>query len=247
MHHFLKSKRHHPVLKGQCHEIFCFRFFSWITFPQAPENNIRIISNFFENSRRYSQVKVHHGCQRHRWQIAAGINDTDGIFWNQFPLCCWPWWQFCHRYRWHWWQIMGTISGCRHLKVNLKAKIYKHVNSTTQRRPNKIIKIFLLEDFFHLPPVSLTPVVYLDLRISPRIFEKIRNGRNGILRCLVGNWSMKKTRSRKSRDTVPFNPFISQYQKETVLNDNLWKKLDIAKLERYWGSFINMFFRWIMS
>ncbi len=33
-------------LKGQCHEIFCFRFFSWITFPQAPENNIRVISNF---------------------------------------------------------------------------------------------------------------------------------------------------------------------------------------------------------
>jgi hypothetical protein len=27
----------------------------------------------------------------------------------------------------------------------------------------------------NLPPVSLTPVVYLDLRISPRIFEKIRN------------------------------------------------------------------------
>jgi hypothetical protein len=27
------------TLKGQCHEIFCFRFFLWITFPQAPENN----------------------------------------------------------------------------------------------------------------------------------------------------------------------------------------------------------------
>jgi hypothetical protein len=26
---------------------------------------------------------------------------------------------------------MGTISGCRHLKVNLKAKIYIYVNSTT--------------------------------------------------------------------------------------------------------------------
>ncbi len=87
-------------LKGQCHEIFCFRFFSWITFPQAPDNNIRINSNFFENSRRYSQVKVHHRCQRHqwqichrcqryrrqicrqcqrrRWQIATGINDTGG-------------------------------------------------------------------------------------------------------------------------------------------------------------------------
>ncbi len=39
-------------LKGQCHEIFCFRFFSWITFPQAPENNIRIILNFFASSRK---------------------------------------------------------------------------------------------------------------------------------------------------------------------------------------------------
>jgi hypothetical protein len=33
----------------------------------------------------------------------------------------------------------------------------------------------------NLPPVSLTPVVHLDLQISPRIFEKNRNGPNGIL------------------------------------------------------------------
>jgi hypothetical protein len=33
----------------------------------------------------------------------------------------------------------------------------------------------------NLPPVSLIPVVHLDLRISPRIFEKIRNSPNGIL------------------------------------------------------------------
>jgi hypothetical protein len=33
----------------------------------------------------------------------------------------------------------------------------------------------------NLPPVSLTPVVHFDLRISPRIFEKIRNGPNGTL------------------------------------------------------------------
>ncbi len=168
------------ILKGQCHEIFCFRFFSWITFPQVPDNNIRIISNFFKNSRRYSQVKVHHRCQRHRWQIchqcqwhrwqitagindgkfATGINDTGGKFCHQFPLCCW-----------HRWQIMGTISGCRHLKVNLQTKIYTYVSSTTQRWPNKIIKLFLIEDFFHLPPVSLTLVANLELRISPRIFE----------------------------------------------------------------------------
>jgi hypothetical protein len=36
----------------------------------------------------------------------------------------------------------------------------------------------------NLPPVSLTPVVNLELRVSPRIFEKIRNGPNGILRGL---------------------------------------------------------------
>jgi hypothetical protein len=35
----------------------------------------------------------------------------------------------------------------------------------------------------NLPPVSLIPVVNLDLRISPQIFEKIRIGPNGILWC----------------------------------------------------------------
>jgi hypothetical protein len=33
----------------------------------------------------------------------------------------------------------------------------------------------------NLPPVLLIPVVHLDSRISPRIFEKIRNGLNGKL------------------------------------------------------------------
>ncbi len=50
--------------------------------------------------------------------------------------------------------------------------LYIYDNSTTQRCPNKIIKNFLLEDFFCLPPVSLTPVVHLEPRISPRFFEK---------------------------------------------------------------------------
>jgi hypothetical protein len=76
---------------------------------------------------------------------------------------------------------MGLISGCRYPKVNLKGKIYICVNSTIHRCPNKIIKSFLIEDFFHLPLVALTPVVNLELQISPQIFEKIRNGPNGIL------------------------------------------------------------------
>jgi hypothetical protein len=60
-----------PNLKGQCHEIFDFWFFheSVSRFPQASEYTFTAISNFFENSRRYSRLKVHHRCQRHRWQI----------------------------------------------------------------------------------------------------------------------------------------------------------------------------------
>jgi len=57
------------ILKGQCHEIFCFWFFSWISLPPATEYSIRTVSNFFDNSRRYSQLKACHRCQRHRWQM----------------------------------------------------------------------------------------------------------------------------------------------------------------------------------
>jgi hypothetical protein len=88
--------------------------------------------------------------------------------------------------------------------VNLKAKIYIYVNSTIQRCSNKIIKIFLIKDFFHLPPVSAIPVVNPELRISARLLEKIRNGPNGIL-WGGGKLIHKKTRSKKSRDTVPLS------------------------------------------
>ncbi len=89
------------LLKGQCHEIFCFWFFSWISFPPAPEYPIRTVLNFFENSRRYSQVKVCHRYQRHRWQIATGVNDAGSKFCHQFPYCCWYRWQICHRCQRH--------------------------------------------------------------------------------------------------------------------------------------------------
>ncbi len=44
-------------LKGQCHEIFDFRSFSWISFPPALEYPFGTVSIFFENWRRYSQLK----------------------------------------------------------------------------------------------------------------------------------------------------------------------------------------------
>jgi hypothetical protein len=152
--------------------------------------------------------KVHQRYQRQRWQNCRRYQRRR--------------WQICHRYqrhRWqifppfslallipvanyHRWQIMATISGCRPLKVNLKAKIYIYINSTTQRCPNKIIKIFLIQSFCHLPPVSLTPVANLELRISPRIFEKIRNSPNVIIRGLGETDSRKKTEA-KNLVTLP--------------------------------------------
>ncbi len=50
----------------------------------------------------------------------------------------------------------------------------------------------MIEDFLHLPTVSLTPVANLKLRISPRILEKNRNDPNGILRGLGETDSWKK-------------------------------------------------------
>ncbi len=122
-------------LKGQCHEIFCFWFFSWISFPPAPEYPIRTVLNFFENSRRYSQVKVHHRYQRHWWQICQRCQRHRRQncrryqrhrrqICHQFRLCCWYRWQICHWCQWHRWQIMEIISGCWALKVNLKAKMF---------------------------------------------------------------------------------------------------------------------------
>ncbi len=103
---------------------------------------------------------------------------------------------------------MGIISGCRYLYVNLKAKMYIYVYSTFQRCPNKIIKIFLIEDFFHLPPVSTTPVVN-DTGGQPWAANISANFKKNLKRSkwdtlgLGGNWLMKKTRRKKSRDTVP--------------------------------------------
>jgi hypothetical protein len=76
--------------------------------------------------------------------------------------------------------------------MNLKKKIYLYANYTTQRCPKEILQIFLIEDFFHLPPVSMTPVVHLELSISLRIFEKIQNDSNGIFRGLGETDSCKK-------------------------------------------------------
>jgi hypothetical protein len=90
-------------------------------------------------------------------KFATGVNNTGGKQWEQ-------------------------LSNCRQLKMNLKKKIYLYANYTTQRCSKEIMKKFLIEDFFHLPPVSTTLVVHLELRISSQIFDKILNGPIGIVR-----------------------------------------------------------------
>ncbi len=66
----------------------------------------------------------------------------------------------------------------------------------------------MIEDFFHLPPVPLAPVVHLEQRISPQIFKKIWNSPNGILRGLGETDSWKKPEVEKSRDTVPLTVYV---------------------------------------
>ncbi len=58
--------RHSYPLKGVWHEIFELRFFSWISVPQAHKYSIGAVLNFFENSRRYSQINVYRWCKWHR-------------------------------------------------------------------------------------------------------------------------------------------------------------------------------------
>jgi hypothetical protein len=60
-------------LKIQCHETFDFWFFTWISFPQVPEYTIRTVSNFSENLQRYLQLKVHHRCRWHQWQMQKNL------------------------------------------------------------------------------------------------------------------------------------------------------------------------------
>ncbi len=119
-------------LKGQCHEIF-FRLqvFYMDQFPPSSWFYHKRRSHFFENSRRYSQIKVHHRCQWHWWQMEkSSIRKvfiiSIGHFWvpelaykinfsikfilncqqsDIVPIVCqqcrWHRWQICHQCRWN--------------------------------------------------------------------------------------------------------------------------------------------------
>ncbi len=123
------------LLKGTVSRDFLLLVFFINQFPPAPEYPIWAVSNFFENSRRYSQIKVDHRCRWHRWQMKKSsirkiliillghlwIVEVTHIYIFAFkftlrylqpdinPIVChrcrWYRWQFCRRCRWHRWQI----------------------------------------------------------------------------------------------------------------------------------------------
>jgi hypothetical protein len=76
---------------------------------------------------------------------------------------------------------MELISGCRYLKLNLKAKNHIYINSTIQRFPTKLLQFFWLKIFFICHWCQRHHWSTLSCEYLCKFFEKIRNGPTGIL------------------------------------------------------------------
>ncbi len=129
-------------LKGQCHEIFDFWFFSWISFFQAPEYTNRVVLNFFEHSRRYSQLKVHHRCRWHRWQMAKifRLKKVNYLVWT--PLGS---------------RVNIYINFWIQVQFKMPAAWY----CTHYLPPVSLTPVATVDTGGNLPPASLTPVANL--------------------------------------------------------------------------------------
>jgi hypothetical protein len=62
------------MLKGQCQEMFCFRFFHDLSSPKPLKIALGSFQIFFQNSLRYLQVKLYSTTSIYD----TGVNDTDG-------------------------------------------------------------------------------------------------------------------------------------------------------------------------
>ncbi len=60
--------------KGTVSPDFRLLFFSWISSPKPLSTLLGPFQIFSQNSRRYSQLKVHHWCCWHRWQMEKIFN-----------------------------------------------------------------------------------------------------------------------------------------------------------------------------
>ncbi len=154
-------------LKGTVSRDFLLLVLFMNQFPPSPEYSIKTVSNFFKNSRRYWQLKVCHRCQRHRWQMEKIFNQKN---FNNFV-----------------WSPLGS-SGNIYIKFCLQV----HFQVSAAWYCSHYLPPVSLTPVANLSLVSLTPVVHLDLRISPRIFVKIRNDPNVIFMGLGEGDSWKK-------------------------------------------------------
>jgi hypothetical protein len=125
-----KSASCHRGLREQCHEIFDFKSFSWISFPQAHEYPIRAVWNFFKNLLRYVQLKVHHGGQMEntfnkkslKYFFCSTLGSRVSIhinFFFKFTFSCkqtdchwceWHQWRIYRWSHWYWWQLASGIN-----------------------------------------------------------------------------------------------------------------------------------------
>ncbi len=106
--------------KGQCHEIFCFWFISWISFSQALIKQSGLF-RIFSKIRGDIRSSICRRYRWYRWEFATGVVDTGGIFsagivdaGGKFATgtnnanetggqicrrCRWYRWKICHRYQ----------------------------------------------------------------------------------------------------------------------------------------------------
>jgi hypothetical protein len=110
------------------------------------------------------------------------------------------------------WDVTNqTLPGREYLNYSRSGRVWLVTSRTVRNIVARVYscikgKVPRVLDFRFLSwisfPQATTPVVYLHLRISPWIFNKIRNDSNVIFRGR-GEMSHEKTWRKKSRDTVP--------------------------------------------
>ncbi len=207
-----------PFLKGTVSRDFLLLVLFMNQFPPAPEYSTKTVSNFFENLRRYSQLKVCHRCCWHRWQMEKIFSQKNfnNFVWSPLGSRVNIYIHFCL-------QVHFQVSAawyCSHYlppvsitpvanlppvsttQGELVAKFAAGVVDTGGKFAAVVVDTggnlppVSLTPAANLPPVSLTPVVHLDLRISPWIFEKTRNDPNAIIRGLGEGDPWKKPEAK---------------------------------------------------
>ncbi len=73
-------------VKGTVSRDFCFRFFSWITFPQAPDNTLGSFRIFSKIRGDIHKSRCTTGVNNTSGKFATGINDTGSKILPPVPL-----------------------------------------------------------------------------------------------------------------------------------------------------------------